>query len=120
MQNNYDIEETKRRLAHLASMPETLSRRLEMTALRRVLEMDVKPVERSRREPTGVKKRNRAEVPDTPDKTSREVNRTSDGRKRIVIRKKTVEKKELKDEGRDDRERMKRLKDFGNTLNQGF
>lgn len=121
MQNNYDIEETKRRLAHLAKMPETLSRRLEMTALRRVLEMDVtKPEPRRRREPTVVRKSIRVEVPEKPEKTPREVSKTVEGKKRIIIRKKTVEKKGLKDEDRDDRERMKRLKDFGKTLNQGF
>jgi len=117
MQNHFDREEAKRRLAHLASMPETTSRRLEMAALRHTLEMaqTPRPKIRDRRESmdTPIEE-------DKPEKPSREVSRTAEGKKRIVIRKKAPEKKTLKDEDRDDRERMKRIGDFGMTLNQGF
>jgi hypothetical protein len=123
MQNHFDAEEAKRRLAHLALMPETTSRRLEMAALRRTLEMAATQSQsktRVRHAPVGTRIRKKSDVPEKPEKPSREVSRTFEGRKRIVLRQKAPEKKPLKDEDRDDQERMKRVEDFGINLNQGF
>ena len=122
MQTHFDAEEAKRRLAHLASLPETTSRRLEMAALRRTLEMAATQpsTTRGRRIRKSIRISEGPDVPDTPEKPSREVSRTFNGTKKIILRKKSPEKKPLTDDDRDDRERMKRIKDFGTNLNQGF
>lgn len=121
-QRHFDPDEARRRIGVLSKLPETPTRRLELAALRRALETDAQTPQRTRRLAASTPRRRRVapEVPETPPKPSREMERTVDGRKRLIVRKRKPAPVEPEKDPRDERERRRLQGDMREMLGDGF
>lgn len=114
-------EEAHRRIDILSKLPETPARRRELAALRRALEIAAKNPPARRRSPARRAAERAAErpeprIPETPSKPEREVQRTGEGRKKVIIRRKPPQKPETEDKAREERERRERRSNIRSLL----
>ncbi|MBD3345421.1 MAG: hypothetical protein GF401_10205 [Chitinivibrionales bacterium] len=119
----FDVEEAKARLQHLLSMPETPVRKREIAALRRSLELFGKQGPEKKRRSPGRAKTSRAmasrlqePVDEPPKKPERETEKTENGHRRVIIRKRAPEKPLLQDERKDKREQKEMLRSIRSMI----
>jgi len=126
----FDPAQARKKILSLEALPTTPSRRLELAALRRALEIAAtqpppkppRPSTAAGRTASSGRTRVTAEKSDDydeisePAKPAREIEKTADGRKKVVVRRVAAQKPEIKDEDREDRERRERTKDMLHLL----
>ncbi|MBD3242930.1 MAG: hypothetical protein GF331_20225 [Chitinivibrionales bacterium] len=114
-------DEARRRIEVLSKLPETPERRRELAALRRALEIAATNPPRAKRAPSRRASSRSVERPvpyaeRKPSKPEREVQRTAEGRKKVIIRRKPPEKPETEDKAKEERERRERRSNMRNLL----
>jgi hypothetical protein len=117
----FNPEEARRRIEILSKLPETPARRRELAALRRALEIAASnpPARRKhppRRSPSRATQRVETPRPEHPPKPEREVQPTTEGRKKVIVRRKPPEKPETDDKAREERERRERRSNIRSLL----
>ena len=123
----FDPAEARRRIAILTRLPQTPTRRRELAALERALEMAASAPPPTRSPRTARTARTApgraarlmedAEEDEEPlPRPLREIERSRQGIKKIILRRTAPARPSLKDEGREDRERHERISDLGSLL----